>query len=232
MALNNSACKDLRPAPALTMSAQPVPAPQRPTQPSPLRVLVIEDSLDDFEELQRLFSKSEEIDALLTWVQTLSPALSLLEAQPFDLILSDLRLPDARDIDLLKTLHGSAKTIPIVILTGSTDEKLALQLLRAGAQDFLTKGNISSADLIRSIRFSIERQRMITELQHARAEIERLAGLLPICASCKKVRDDRGYWSSVESYIQQHIGTQITHGLCPECIPIYFKAAAVSAPAF
>ncbi len=44
-----------------------------------------------------------------------------------------------------------------------------------------------------------------------------LSGLLPICASCKKIRDDKGYWSQVETYIERHSDAQFTHGICPEC---------------
>ena len=62
-----------------------------------------------------------------------------------------------------------------------------------------------------------ERDRMIAELQRALSDVKRLSGLLPICASCKKIRDDRGYWNQLESYIGNHSEAQFSHGLCPEC---------------
>jgi len=55
-------------------------------------------------------------------------------------------------------------------------------------------------------------------LEKALAEVKTLSGLLPICASCKKIRDDKGYWSSIESYIRQHSGAQFSHGICPDCM--------------
>ena len=57
----------------------------------------------------------------------------------------------------------------------------------------------------------------VTALQEARAEAKVLSGLLPICASCKRIRDDRGYWNQIEEYIRSHSQAEFTHGLCPDC---------------
>jgi hypothetical protein len=54
-------------------------------------------------------------------------------------------------------------------------------------------------------------------LRQSLEKIKVLSGLLPICASCKKIRDDTGYWSQVEIYIAQHSDAQFTHGICPDC---------------
>ncbi len=64
----------------------------------------------------------------------------------------------------------------------------------------------------------VERDTLIHDLQEALASVKSLSGLLPICASCKKIRDDKGYWSQVESYIQNHSDATFTHGICPDCI--------------
>jgi hypothetical protein len=66
-------------------------------------------------------------------------------------------------------------------------------------------------------RAEAEREKLIAELQAALAEVKTLSGLLPICANCKKIRDDRGYWLQVERYIQEHSEAEFTHGLCPDC---------------
>jgi DNA-binding response OmpR family regulator len=60
------------------------------------------------------------------------------------------------------------------------------------------------------------------ELEAALAKVKLLSGLLPICASCKKIRDDKGYWNQVESYVQEHSEATFTHGLCPDCIKILY----------
>lgn len=62
-----------------------------------------------------------------------------------------------------------------------------------------------------------ERNRYIEELQEALKKIKQLGGMLPICASCKKIRDDKGYWNQIESYIRDHSEAQFSHGICPEC---------------
>ncbi len=72
-----------------------------------------------------------------------------------------------------------------------------------------------------------EREKLIAELQNAVAEVKTLSGLLPICSSCKKIRDDQGYWNQIEVYISGHSAAKFSHGLCPECAkklyPKYFK---------
>jgi hypothetical protein len=62
-----------------------------------------------------------------------------------------------------------------------------------------------------------EREKVVSKLQQALAQVKKLSGLLPICASCKKIRDDRGYWQQIEHYIAEHSEALFTHGLCPEC---------------
>lgn len=56
------------------------------------------------------------------------------------------------------------------------------------------------------------------ELQEALSKVKQLSGFLPICASCKKIRDDKGYWNQIESYISQHSEAEFTHGICPDCV--------------
>jgi PAS domain S-box-containing protein len=73
----------------------------------------------------------------------------------------------------------------------------------------------------------VERERLITDLQTALTKVKTLSGMLPICASCKKVRDDKGYWNQIESYIHEHTDAEFSHSICPECArrlyPEHFK---------
>jgi PAS domain S-box-containing protein len=62
-----------------------------------------------------------------------------------------------------------------------------------------------------------ERENLIRELREAISKVKTLSGMLPICANCKKIRDDQGYWNQIESYIRRHSSAEFTHGLCPEC---------------
>lgn len=66
-------------------------------------------------------------------------------------------------------------------------------------------------------RAETARGEMIRSLQAALEEVKTLSGLLPVCASCKKIRDDRGYWQQMEAYISQHSGARFSHSMCPEC---------------
>jgi hypothetical protein len=81
---------------------------------------------------------------------------------------------------------------------------------------------ISVLSLIHNIteakKQEIERERLMAELQEAFAKIKTLSGLLPICSSCKKIRDDKGYWTILEKYIMEHSDARFTHGMCPDCL--------------
>ena len=63
-----------------------------------------------------------------------------------------------------------------------------------------------------------ERERLVNELREALAEVKTLSGFLPICASCKNVRNDTGYWQQIESYLSEHADVEFTHGICPDCV--------------
>jgi PAS domain S-box-containing protein len=79
-------------------------------------------------------------------------------------------------------------------------------------------------DVTRRKRIEGERERLIHELQDALTNIKRLRGLLPICASCKKIRDDKGYWNELETYILEHSEAEFTHGFCPDCMKKLYGA--------
>lgn len=67
-----------------------------------------------------------------------------------------------------------------------------------------------------------EREQLITQLQEALAQIKTLSGLLPICASCKKIRNDKGYWQQIEEYIGAHSEAEFSHSICPQCMKVLY----------
>ena len=81
---------------------------------------------------------------------------------------------------------------------------------------------IGGVGIIRDIterkRAEDERENLIQELQNALSDVKKLSGLLPICASCKKVREDSGYWTRIEEYIRDHSEADFSHSICPECM--------------
>ena len=71
---------------------------------------------------------------------------------------------------------------------------------------------------VERVRAEAEREKLIAELQEALSQVKQLSGLLPICASCKKIRNDQGYWEDVEVYVRDHSEAQFSHSICPECM--------------
>jgi PAS domain-containing protein len=95
----------------------------------------------------------------------------------------------------------------------------------AGRRDSLAGRLVVIRDVTARREVELERERLIGELQKALADIRTLRGLLPICAGCKKIRDDQGYWQSLEQYLSEHAEVQFSHGLCPDCLSKYYPAA-------
>jgi len=77
-------------------------------------------------------------------------------------------------------------------------------------------------DITERKRAEQEREKLISDLQENLQKVKQLSGMLPICSYCKKIRDDKGYWNQIESYIGKHSETEFSHGICPECAKKYF----------
>jgi YesN/AraC family two-component response regulator len=120
-------------------------------------------------------------------------------------------------------IRAVSSEVPIIVVSGMNEEEFALQCLQSGAQDFLVKGKIEGSAVLRAVRYAIERQKfyeqqkVVQQLRDALAQVKVLSGLLPICAACKRIRNDQGYWGEVETYIEAHSSVQFSHGICPEC---------------
>ncbi|MDP3563937.1 MAG: response regulator, partial [Methanoregula sp.] len=191
------------------------------------KVLLIEDDPDDVFLLRGMIEESQE-DLQKFEIETadrLSVGLSRLSQGNIDILLLDLGLPDSMGINTLRTARAHAPEMTIVVLTGHVDSHVGILALQEGAQDYQVKGLVNGPLLVRSMRYSIERKRqehekekLIQELKAALARIRTLSGMLPICASCKNIRDDTGYWHQIESYISEHSETEFSHGICPDCM--------------
>ena len=189
----------------------------------PIRVLLVEDDLGDADLLRSTLSEDPDAEIELEHAQTLSQAFERLDSRPADVVLLDLNLPDVRRQDTVSRMLSRAPALATVVLTGYQDEARAVQALQEGAQDYLVKGQVDAQSLIRSMRYAIERKRsvverdhLIAELKEALAKVKMLTGLLPICSSCRKIRED-GSWSNLEDYVRHHSEADFSHGICPEC---------------
>lgn len=156
-----------------------IPAPLPPgteTEPAPIRVLLLEDNPDDAFLIQRAFGSPRLRGfELLETSQRLSAAIAALaknNGRGFDVVLTDLDVPDSGGVDTVTALHRAAPDMPIVVLTGQPDKALGVATLRRGAQDYLIKGQVEPTLLARTLRHAIERKRLLVELDRARGELE------------------------------------------------------------
>jgi AmiR/NasT family two-component response regulator len=199
-----------------------------------VRVLIAEDDYLNCEMIRGLL---EEI-----WYTVVGEAADGLEAvemtqslQP-DVVLMDIKMPDIDGLEATRLIFERCPT-PVVVLTAYETPELVEEASAVGVGAYLVKPpnaremeraiTIAIArfdDLMELRRLNAELQagneargRLILELQDALAQLKTLSGLLPICASCKKIRDDDGYWNQLEAYIQDHSEVVFSHGLCPEC---------------
>ncbi|MGC8602767.1 MAG: response regulator [Desulfomonilaceae bacterium] len=184
-----------------------------------IHVLLIENDFKDISYIKDLMTEVvREVKLIITTVRSLAEALGILAQHTFDIVLLDVMLHDCKGIETFQHVHGNSPDIPVVILTGLDDSNVALQAVSEGAQDYLSKTGLSSRLLLRSIRYAIERQKLVLKLKQALNEVRTLQGFLPICANCKKIRNDKGYWQAVEVYVQEHSDAQFSHGICPDCL--------------
>ena len=130
-----------------------------------IKLLLIEDDPADAELLRNVLSKLSYMTVDLVCTNSLSNAYAILDTLAIDVIISDLGLPDSQGLETLIKISEKFTEVPIIILTGDDDEELALGALKAGAQDYLVKGQIDINVLYRSIRYSIERNSLIRQLK-------------------------------------------------------------------
>jgi DNA-binding NtrC family response regulator len=183
----------------------------------PTRILLIEDSTSDALLLESSLAGEQGFPYELVRAGRLAEALALITGRTFDVALSDLGLPDSQGLATFTELHKNAPQVPIIVLTRNDDMETALSALKLGAQDYLPKGELGGVLLSKTIRYAMERNRLVRQLEEALAQVKTLSGLLPICGSCKKVRDDSGYWNQIETYVARHTDASFSHGICPEC---------------
>jgi len=159
----------------------------------------------------------------------------------FALVLLDVQMPGMDGFETAAALRDQGKThfVPIIFITAMDQKTYEFKGYESGAVDYISKP--VDEDILRSkVRIFmdlcvqkriIESQRAelslkVTELQKAIDEIKVLRGIIPICVHCKKIRDDAGYWESVEQYIQEHSEAGFSHGICPDCLKKHFPDIA------
>lgn len=152
-------------------------------------------------------------------------ALEKVKAFDFDVVILDVILPGIDGYEVCRRLKSDKKTSGIMVLILSVRKTVEERLkgYEVEADDYITKP-YDPEELLAKIRILLrlknaidERDKFIHKLQEALSKVTTLSGLLPICSSCKKIRDDRGYWKQIEDYIREHSPANFSHSICPEC---------------
>ena len=189
-----------------------------------MKILIAEDDFTSRTLLKALLTKrGHEVVATVNGAEAWE-AMQLADA-PHMAIL-DWMMPEMDGLDVCRHIRGRETDQPpyIIMLTTKGEKADIVAGLEAGANDYLPKpydpGELHARiDVGRRL---IDMQGIlagkIEELRAALDHIKTLQGFLPICSFCKKIRDDKGYWSQVESYISHHTDAQFSHGICPECL--------------
>ena len=149
-------------------------------------------------------------------------AVELAQSLRPDVVLMDIEMPEMDGLEAARQMQERCP-IPVIVLTAHPGQELVERAAAAGVGAYLLKSakahELDRAITIARARFAdlMELRRLNAELQAALAKVKILSGLLPICASCKKIRDDQGYWHQVEVYIRDHSEAEFSHGICPDC---------------
>lgn len=143
-----------------------------------------------------------------------------------DMAVLDWMMPEMDGPEVVRRVRALKADYPpyLLLLTARGDKNDLVAGLEAGANDYVTKpfhpGELSARVEVgvRMMALQAALAARIRDLGKALEEIKTLRGIVPICAGCKKVRDDKGYWEQVEVYVQERTDAQFSHGLCPDCV--------------
>jgi CheY-like chemotaxis protein len=139
------------------------------------------------------------------------------------LAILDWMMPGLNGLELCRRLRAQQKPIYIILLTANKEKIDIIQGLQTGADDYITKpfdreeffARLQTG--VRIVQLQQNLARRVEELETALAKVKQLAGLLPICCYCKKIRDDKNYWQRVEDYVSANADVRFSHGICPNC---------------
>ncbi len=161
-------------------------------------------------------------------------AVEMTETLRPDVVIMDIKMPEMDGVQATQAIQRRCPT-PVVVLTAYDEPELLQKTSAAGVGAYLVKPP-RAAEMERAIEIARARFQDMLELRNlntalesrnrdlreALANVKTLRGLLPICSSCKKIRDDAGYWRQVEEYFSEHSEVDFSHGLCPDCLKRMF----------
>jgi sigma-B regulation protein RsbU (phosphoserine phosphatase) len=156
-------------------------------------------------------------------------AASILDREDApQLALIDWMMPGMEGTEVCQRVRQQADKpyTYLVLLTAKADKEAVAVGLEAGADDYVTKpcdltelhARLKVGQRVLSLERMLARQ--VLALQESLDQVRQLKEMLPICAWCKRVRDDEHYWHNIEEYLHEHAGTDFTHGICPHCLEV------------
>ncbi len=194
------------------------------------KILIVDDRPENLVALDASLSKP---DRTIIRANSGSEALERMLEHDFAVVLLDVQMPEMDGFETAQLMRGHPRTrnVPIVFVTAiSNDREFVFRGYESGAVDYLFKP-LDPVILESKVRVfcDLDRQRRVIErqvkeleenartLQQQLDEIKTLRGLLPICAWCKNIRNDSGFWETLETYLHEHSEAELTHGICPQC---------------
>ena len=143
------------------------PAPPSGTSDEQIRLLLVEDNPTDVALLRDALNENRLVKFELVHESRAGEACKRLRSEAFDLVMTDLGLPDSTGLDTYRTIRGAAAGVPVIVLTGLDDEETGIIALRDGAQDYLVKGQLTSRALARAARYAIDKKHHQEELRQS-----------------------------------------------------------------
>ena len=157
--------------------------------------------------------------------------LELFREHRPEVVVTDINMPVMGGLAMTREIKALDRRAQVIVTTAYSDTSDLMQAIEVGVDAYVVKP-VDQQKLVEALekcvrvtflereikRQEAEREKLIEDLQSALDRVKKLNGLLPICACCKKIRDDQGYWIQLESYIQEHSQAEFTHSYCPDCV--------------
>lgn len=152
-------------------------------------------------------------------------ALTAIHNDLPDLILLDIVMPGMDGFEVCRKLKESEKTreVPIIFISALDEIENKMQAFSQGGVDYISKP-FHALEVLARVNTHLTLSSLVNRLaeknkalQKTIEEVNQLRGMLPICSNCKSIRDDKGYWNILESYIVKHSEATFSHSLCPDC---------------
>jgi PleD family two-component response regulator len=208
-------------------------------------ILLVDDELIEAELFRGLLEAEQNLE--FHYCPRASEAISQADEIRPTVIMQDLSMPGDNGLSLIARFraHAGTKDTPVVVFSGEENPKTKRIAFNLGANDYIVK-SVDRVELVARLRYHSraywnqrlreeairalrESERQLWEsnaslmeanrkLTEALGEVKQLSGLLPMCATCRRVRDDQNYWSELSAYVSDHTDLRLTHGVCEDCL--------------